>query len=257
MFIPIFFIALCGLAIGSFITMASYRLPKKEEWIKTRSHCASCNHPLAMKDLIPLLSWISQKGKCRYCCKPISYRYPLIELLTACLFVLIYVQTSLVLQMGSPLLILHLTICTVLLIVSVASLETNSVPLFLLALLIPLGVMYQPVIGSNMAILTKSIIFSIVIALVLYLADYFTKKTSRYARYDFYLYALVGFFLPPIFFLHVILFALVIFPTIFLLATLVSRTALILNRTCYTSMAFLYTLIFPNTAAWLMEKIFM
>lgn len=82
---------LMGLAAGSFVNALVWRLhePKLSIW-KGRSMCPNCHHTLRAKDLVPVLSWLSLKGRCRYCHKPISAQYPLIELLTACLFVLSY-----------------------------------------------------------------------------------------------------------------------------------------------------------------------
>lgn len=53
--------------------------------------CINCGHELAAKDLIPVVSWVILRGKCRYCRKPISWQYPLVELATALLFVALYV----------------------------------------------------------------------------------------------------------------------------------------------------------------------
>lgn len=55
-----------------------------------RSMCPDCHHTLAAKDLVPVLSWLALGGKCRYCRKPISWQYPLVELLTAVLFAASY-----------------------------------------------------------------------------------------------------------------------------------------------------------------------
>lgn len=55
-----------------------------------RSMCPNCKHELAVKDLVPVLSWLTLRGKCRYCKKPISWQYPLVELATAGLFLLSY-----------------------------------------------------------------------------------------------------------------------------------------------------------------------
>ena len=52
--------------------------------------CPDCHHTLAAKDLIPVLSWLSLGGRCRYCRKPISWQYPLVEVLTGALFALSY-----------------------------------------------------------------------------------------------------------------------------------------------------------------------
>ncbi len=77
----IFFIF--GLFWGSFLNNVAYRLKKGESFLLNRSKCPSCRHTLEVKDLIPLLSFIFQKGKCRYCQAKISLRYPLTELVTA------------------------------------------------------------------------------------------------------------------------------------------------------------------------------
>lgn len=64
----------------------------RERSISTgRSMCTDCNHTLAWYDLLPVISWLSVLGKCRYCHKPISWQYPVVELITAVLFVISYV----------------------------------------------------------------------------------------------------------------------------------------------------------------------
>ena len=79
-----------GLIIGSFITSVVHRLSDLESLVKGRSQCPSCKRKLGLWDLIPLLSFIFLAGKCRYCKQKISIQYPIIELLTAIIFVLIY-----------------------------------------------------------------------------------------------------------------------------------------------------------------------
>ena len=104
----IFLLAFLGLALGSFINAAVWRLheqaklqktaSKKQKGVSTsslsifngRSMCPHCRHQLAAKDLIPLFSWLWLLGKCRYCGKPISKQYPFVEALTAILFVWSY-----------------------------------------------------------------------------------------------------------------------------------------------------------------------
>lgn len=81
------FIFLIGLSLGSFLSVAIIRLPKKEKGlISGRSRCPHCHHQLAWYDLIPLLSYLWVHGSCRYCHKKISIVYPLIELSTATAF---------------------------------------------------------------------------------------------------------------------------------------------------------------------------
>lgn len=92
-----------GLCLGSFVNALVWRLreqalPRKKRMakdsdlsiLKGRSMCVHCGHTLSSKDLIPVISWISLSGKCRYCRKPISWQYPVVELLTATLFTASY-----------------------------------------------------------------------------------------------------------------------------------------------------------------------
>lgn len=72
-----------GAAIGSFLTMVTYRMPREEIIGRTRSRCPTCKATLGVADLLPVVSWLSTRGKCRHCKKPISLRYPLTEIATA------------------------------------------------------------------------------------------------------------------------------------------------------------------------------
>lgn len=92
---------LLGLCLGSFVNALVWRLHKQERASSTeqraqysiskgRSMCVHCRHELAWHDLLPVVSWLSLGGKCRYCHKPISWQYPVVELATACLFVFSY-----------------------------------------------------------------------------------------------------------------------------------------------------------------------
>lgn len=89
------FIGLLGLLIGSFLNVCIYRIPKKESIAIPPSHCMNCNTRLKVLDLIPAFSYIFLKGKCRYCGQKISIRYPIIELITAVIFIAIYWKYSL------------------------------------------------------------------------------------------------------------------------------------------------------------------
>ena len=110
-----FYLILLGLVLGSFINALVWRLRKQDELVypelvdnkrrgskdnltkdelsiaRGRSMCPECHHMLAAKDLVPVFSWIWLRGKCRYCHKPISWQYPLVELLTGVLFAVSYV----------------------------------------------------------------------------------------------------------------------------------------------------------------------
>lgn len=81
-----------GLVFGSFYNVVIYRLPNHQSLSTEPSHCPSCAHRLGVFDLVPVLSFILLKGRCRYCQEKISFRYPLIELITGLMFVLTYLR---------------------------------------------------------------------------------------------------------------------------------------------------------------------
>lgn len=98
---------LLGLVLGSFINAFVWRLHEQAELAgkngatalkrraalsitRGRSMCPHCGHELAARDLVPVASWLALRGRCRYCQAPISWQYPLVELLTAVLFVVSY-----------------------------------------------------------------------------------------------------------------------------------------------------------------------
>lgn len=78
-----------GTCIGSFLNCVIYRLEQNKGFLFGRSYCPKCKQELKWLDLIPIFSFIVLKGKCRYCKKPISFQYPLIELTAGMLFLLI------------------------------------------------------------------------------------------------------------------------------------------------------------------------
>ena len=76
------FAGLFGLLVGSFSNVLIWRLPRGENIAFPPSHCPHCDHGLSPRDLVPLFSWLSLGGKCRYCRAPIKTRYPIVEALT-------------------------------------------------------------------------------------------------------------------------------------------------------------------------------
>jgi len=72
-----------GLLLGSFATVVIHRLPENEQIVKGRSHCSTCKKTLSFIDLIPLVSWLMFRGRCRHCRAQVSFIYPLTELAAA------------------------------------------------------------------------------------------------------------------------------------------------------------------------------
>ncbi len=86
--VAIAFITLAGLAIGSFLNVVIWRVPRGESIVSPPSHCPTCDAQIRGRDNIPVLSWVMLRGRCRDCGAPISARYPGVELLTGALFLL-------------------------------------------------------------------------------------------------------------------------------------------------------------------------
>lgn len=121
---------LLGLAVGSFLNVLIDRLPKEESIISPPSHCDYCKRPLYWYDLIPVFSFIFLRGRCRYCQKPISRRYPVVEFLTGFFFVAIVLKTqfSLLSILDSMETIYHLIIISVFIVVFFTDLQYGIIP---------------------------------------------------------------------------------------------------------------------------------
>ncbi len=107
MYYQLFLLSFLGLCLGSFVNAWLWRFSQNESpqrvkhgqlsVLHGRSICPNCKHTLQWYDLVPLFSWFMLKRKCRYCHTPISWQYPLVELLTALLFVVSFVYWPLLL----------------------------------------------------------------------------------------------------------------------------------------------------------------
>lgn len=180
-----------GLCLGSFVNALVWRvheqaqlksakgkgLQAKLEAVsisRGRSMCPHCKHQLATGDLVPVLSWVSLRGKCRYCKKPISWQYPAVELLTAGLFVLSYVSwphNSFVWTGGDIVtFILWLVLLTGLVALAVYDLKWYLLPDRLVLPLTIMGVVFVLVgaIGSQHFSVLGSIIGAVAIAGLFY-----------------------------------------------------------------------------------------
>lgn len=116
-------VGILGLIIGSFLNVLIYRIPKKENFVSTRSHCMNCDYQLKWYDLVPVFSYLLLGGKCRKCKTKISVQYPVIECLNAVLWVIVF----LCLGIG-----IHSVLCCItvsmLLTLSVIDFRTYEIP---------------------------------------------------------------------------------------------------------------------------------
>src|SRR6516162_4906235 len=84
-----------GAMVGSFANVCILRIPAEESIVFPRSRCPKCKQPVRWYDNIPLISWILLRGRCRSCESPISFRYFVVELLTAIAAVTLYSRVGL------------------------------------------------------------------------------------------------------------------------------------------------------------------
>lgn len=113
-----------GLVIGSFLNVCIYRIPRGEEVVKTPSHCPDCMTVLKWYELIPVFSFLIQKGRCRNCKGKISFRYPAVELLNGGLYLWVFYKTGF-----GPLGIIYCLCTSALIVIAVTDFKTYEIPL--------------------------------------------------------------------------------------------------------------------------------
>ncbi len=171
-FIQNFGLVLFGISIGSFLNCLIYRLSVNEK-PKGRSYCPKCKHQLSYKDLVPVFSYIFLLGKCRYCKRKISLEYPLVELLTGCLFLFAFLFVGLSIE-----LIYLLAVLFFLILIFVYDLKHYIIPDFATFSLIGISLAYL----SYISFLEKSVSFlmygalsALVVFFFFFSLFYFTK----------------------------------------------------------------------------------
>jgi len=126
-----------GACVGSFLNVCIYRLPKDISIVKPSSFCPKCNSPIRWFDNIPLLSFIALRGRCRKCKGSISFRYPLVELITAVLFLFLYSRYHLTLSFFKLMLFFSLLV-----VVSFIDIDYHAIPAYLCFLGIAAGLVF-------------------------------------------------------------------------------------------------------------------
>jgi len=130
--------ALMGACIGSFLNVVIYRLPLGQSLVSPRSRCTTCGYELRWYDNVPVLSWVLLAGKCRQCRARISAQYPIVELVTALLFVLVVWLTPV-----GPLLFSRLILVAILVALFGIDLEHQILPNSITLPGIAIGLMFS------------------------------------------------------------------------------------------------------------------
>ena len=194
------FIFVFGLLVGSFLNCLIYRLELKElkgerkSPLKGRSFCPSCKHVLSWYDLIPILSFFYLRGKCRYCGKKISIQYPLVELATALMFLLVF-NSSMVQAIELNLLFLfyYLLITCFLIIIFVFDLKHFIIPDVVLFPAIVITFLYRVFFSERLSL--SGFIFSALISGLFFLLIFLISRGKWLGFGDVKLVLFMGLFL--------------------------------------------------------------
>ncbi len=211
---------LIGLCLGSFFNVCGMRIPNGESVNKPRSHCPKCGHQLKWYELIPLISFIIQKGKCRECGAKLSWLYPFSELATAILFTVCYHSFGLSLD-----LIIALTLVSTFILVIVSDLSYLLIPdrfIIIPSIIVIIVNFFRLGILNSLIQIGYGILAFIIMYLIMLLGNKIFNKESMGGA-DIKLMFLVGLTLDPFLSIMVILLASII-------ALPVSMFLLIKNR---------------------------
>ncbi|MSO35978.1 MAG: prepilin peptidase [Acidobacteria bacterium] len=121
--VVMFYALVMGLCVGSFLNVVIYRLPLGQSLVSPGSRCTKCGYQLRWYDNVPVLSWAFLGGRCRQCRAPISAQYPIVEIITALLFVLVVWLTP-----AGPLLVSRLILVAILVALFGIDLEHQILP---------------------------------------------------------------------------------------------------------------------------------
>lgn len=114
---------LLGSVIGSFLNVVIYRLPREKSIVKPASACPGCGKPIRFYDNIPIISYVLLRGNCRACNANISIRYPIVELITGILFLLLYRELGLTFE-----LLVFIVFVSLLIAISFIDLDFQIIP---------------------------------------------------------------------------------------------------------------------------------
>ena len=196
-----------GTLFGSYFNLVANRIPKGESTLFPRSHCENCHHTLSWYELIPIISFIIQKGRCRECNVKLSLFYPLIEIFTGILFFVSYYSFGF-----SYNLIISLAISSTLVLVIVSDLNYLIIPdrfIIIPSIIIFIVTILNKGLLDALIQLGYGIIGFIIMYLIMILGNFLFKKESLGGA-DIKLMFLVGLVLNPFLLIVVIFLASII-----------------------------------------------
>ena len=170
-----------GTLFGSFFTLAIYRIPLHQDITHKRSYCPTCNHKLSFLDMVPILSYLLLKGKCRYCKQKIRIRYLLLEVLTGILFLLFAMSIN----------------------INFNTLEIDSLIYLIFGFLYIAGLVILAGIDKERHEISKPVIlYEIVIMSIYMIYLYIVEKTNVYRYVIYFLFIILFLFIENIHLKH-------------------------------------------------------
>lgn len=187
------FVFLFGAAVGSFLNVCIYRLPKEESLIKRNSHCMSCGTEIKRRDLIPIISWCLLKGKCRACGAKISPRYTVVEALNALVWVFVAYKVGVLIHPVN--FILTALIFSALIVVFFMDWDTQLISTYVCIFIAVIAVIYIILNHGEYDIpIYSHIVGAFIVSIPLLLIELLSKGRAM-GRGDVYLMAACGLFL--------------------------------------------------------------
>lgn len=165
-----------GIFLGSFLNVISDRLYRKENFLTDRSKCEFCGHVLKPINLIPILSFILQKGKCSFCHQKISLLYPLSEILTGLTFLLAYYIT-IIQNLEINYLIYLLVIFSLFLIICFTDYKFYEIPFEIIVFGSLFSIIYRSLILKNLTL--ENIFYEVLSVIVIFIFFYLIIVLSK------------------------------------------------------------------------------
>jgi len=159
-----------GLIFGSFFNVCIYRIPKNLSIFFPYSFCPNCKKPIKWYHNIPVISYMFLKGRCYYCSKKISIKYPIIELLTGILFVIFFLKFGL-----EKIYFFYIIIAGYLIILSAIDFETKEIPDILILILFIIGLIFC-IVEINKINIFEGIISCITAGFLIFVLNFFSNE---------------------------------------------------------------------------------
>ena len=181
-----FFVFITGCCIGSFLNVLIYRIPKQIPFWSGRSFCPSCRTTIKPYDLIPILSYLFLLGRCRNCRSRISCRYPIIEILTGVIAMLVFENSGF-----TVLSLIYFIFSAILIVIAFIDIDTMTIPNgLILSLIIPTAAI---LFFTEHPDIISRIIGFFIISVLLYLINFLIP--NGFGGGDIKLIAVCGFML--------------------------------------------------------------